>query len=72
MMFGRQTRSTKLMANMQVLPAHFQRASKAEASDLIVSVTILANSRRADGNPSKDNKGCTMDEWQVCRTRDLG
>jgi len=57
MMFERQTRSTELMANMQVLPAHFQRASKAGASDLIVSVTILANSRRADGNPSRGQQG---------------
>lgn len=55
-----------------MLPAQVQRASKAEAFDLIVSVTILANCRRVDGNPSQYNKGCTMDEWQVCRTRDLG
>jgi hypothetical protein len=73
MMFERcVARSTELMARYAggLLPAcvSFNVREKPKPLDLIVSVTTLVNSRCG----WVILKGCTMDEWHLHGSRDLG
>jgi hypothetical protein len=77
MMFERcVARSTELMARYAggLLPAcvSFQRARKAEASGSDCLSNDPCKLPLQMDNPSKDNKGRTMDEWYLHRSRDLG